>query len=48
MTVWKQCEKYKKKAGIAPGLSHLMTLRFAYFASARFGGWAGHDLISVS
>jgi hypothetical protein len=38
----------RKKAGIAPGLSYLEMLRVAYFASARFGGVAGHDLISVS
>jgi len=67
----------KKKAGIAPGLSHFlsfvmpglvpgihvfsyqskswmagsspaMTISDRYFASARLGGVAGHDLISVS
>ena len=40
----------KKKAGIAPGLSSFASLAVdeAYFASARFGGVAGHDFTSVS
>ena len=39
-----------KKAGIAPGLSLVcITLSVeAYFASARFGGVAGHDFTRVS
>ena len=38
-----------KKAGIAPGLSRSCCLfGEAYFASARFGGVAGQDLIRVS
>ena len=40
----------RKKAGIAPGLSFVCITRDceAYFASARFGGVAGHDFTSVS
>lgn len=42
-----------KKAGIAPGLSQSSDgvgwyALPTYFASARLGGEAGHDLISVS
>ena len=40
----------RKKAGIAPGLSSFCIIRHLepYFASARFGGVAGHDFTSVS
>ncbi len=39
----------RKKAGIAPGLSSAsLVMCEAYFASARFGGVAGHDFTSVS
>jgi hypothetical protein len=38
-----------KKAGIAPGLLFFLWRKCeAHFASARLGGLAGHDLISVS
>ena len=37
----------KQKAGIAPGL-RIISWYVAQFADARFGGVAGHDLISVS
>jgi hypothetical protein len=42
-------DKKKEKAGIAPGLPFLHhSYRQPYFASARFGGVAGHDFTSVS
>jgi hypothetical protein len=42
--------KKGKKAGIAPGLQfvHHSRNREPYFASARFGGGAGHDFTRVS
>ena len=41
--------KKRKKAGIAPGLSYFVDIQPSrHFASARFGGVAGHDLIRVS
>jgi hypothetical protein len=38
-------EVYRKKAGIAPGLRFFVA---SPQFEARFGGEAGHDLISVS
>ena len=40
----------RKKAGIAPGLQFFASLVISevYFASARFGGVAGHDFTRVS
>jgi hypothetical protein len=39
----------RKKAGIAPGLQFVHHSQCeVYFASARFGGVAGHDFTSVS